>query len=339
MRLELHLGPSGPTLADPAPLALEAERLGFDCVWSAESYGSDAVSVAAWVAARTTRIGIGTAVAQIPARTPATSAMTALTLDHLTSGRFRLGLGVSSPVVSEGWHGVPFGRPLTRTREYVAIVREILRREQPLEFHGEVYDLPLVGRASRGKPLKSILHPVRPDLPIYLAAISQKNVELAAECADGWIPAFYAPAQTHVFADALQRGFERAARRREDFDIAPLVTVRIGENLAACRASVKEAIALYVGGMGSRSDNFYAALVAQYGYEAHVRRIQDHFLAGNREAAAAAVPDALVDEVALVGPPARIADRLETWREAGVDAIIASTAQPETLRVLAELVL
>ena len=339
MRLELHLGPSGATLADPAPLALEAERLGLACVWSAESYGSDAISVAAWVAARTTRIGIGTGVAQIPARTPATSAMTALTLDHLTSGRFRLGLGVSSPIVGEGWHGVPFNRPLTRTREYVQIVRDILKRERPLEFHGNVYDLPLGGRAGRGKPLRSILHPFRPDLPIYLGAIGQKSVELAAEVADGWIPAFFAPAQAHVFAEALRRGFERGRRRREDFDVTPLVTVRIGDNLADCRTSVKRAIALYVGGMGYKGDNFYAELVSRYGYDAHVRPIQDQFLAGNHEAAAAAVPDALVDEVALVGPPARIADQLAAWREAGVDAIIASTVRPETLRVLAELML
>lgn len=337
MRLALHLGQSGAALADPTPLALEAERLGYDSVWSAESYGSDAVSVIAWVAARTSRVGIGTAVAQIPARTPAASAMSALTLDHLSGGRFRLGLGISSPVVTEGWHGVPFDPPLTRTREYVTVVREILRRERPLEHHGKVYDLPLTH--GRGRPLKSILHPRRADLPIYLAAIGPKAVQLAGELADGWIPAFYAPAHARILEEALQRGLGAAGRSRSDIDVAPMVTVRIGDDVDQCRRFVKETIALYVGGMGSRRTNFYADLVRRYGYEDAADRIQALYLAGERGDAVGAVPDALVDDVALVGPRGRIAERLSAWQESGVDTLIVSTDQPEALRALAELVL
>jgi F420-dependent oxidoreductase-like protein len=337
MRLGLHLGQSGAKLVDPTALALEAERLGFDSAWSAESYGSDAFSVCAWVAARTSSIGIGTAVAQIPARTPATTAMSALTIDHLSDGRFRLGLGVSSPVVSEGWHGIPFDRPLTRTREYVSVVREIFRRESPLEYHGHVYDLPLTHGS--GKALKSILHPLRPQLPIYLAAIGAKAVELAGEVADGWIPAFYAPAHASALDEALRRGLDAAGRLRSEIDVAPMVRVCLGDDVHACRAAVKEMIALYVGGMGSRQTNFYADLVRRYGYADEADRVQALYLAGDRRKAVQAVSDALVDEVALVGPRGRIAERLSAWRSSGVDMLIVSTEQPEALQVLAELIL
>jgi F420-dependent oxidoreductase-like protein len=337
MKLGVHLGQSGATLIDPTPLALEAERLGFDSAWFAESYGSDAVSVSAWVAARTTRIAIGTAVAQIPARTPATTAMTALTIDHLSGGRFRLGLGVSSPTVSEGWHGVPFDRPLTRTREYVAIVREIVRRERPLEYKGKVFELPLRGGV-RSRPLKSILHPLRPEVPIYLAAIAPNGVALAAEVADGWIPAFYAPERADVFTEALERGLARAGRKRRDLEVAPMVAVHVGNDIDACRVAVKRMLALYVGGMGSQETNFYADLVTRYGYGEATEVIQRLYASGQREQAVVAVPDALVDEVALVGPQARIAERLRVWESSGVDTLIASTTQPEALRVLAETV-
>src|SRR5437867_9340701 len=211
------------------PLVLESARLGFDSVWSAEAYGSDAVTLITWVAARTERIGVGTAVMQIPARTPAATAMTAITLDHLSGGRFRLGLGVSGPQVSEGWHGVAFGKPLRRTREYVEIVREILRRERPLDYHGEHYQVPVrEGGTGLGRPLKTIVHPLRSDLPIYLAAIGPKNVALAAEIADGWLPTFYAPTHAGVLEPALAEGLARSGRSRSDLDVAPFAMVLLG---------------------------------------------------------------------------------------------------------------
>lgn len=319
------------------PLVLEAERLGFDSVWSAEAYGSDAVTLITWAAARTERIGVGTAIMQMPARTPAATAMTAITLDHLSGGRFRLGLGVSGPQVTEGWHGVPFGKPLGRSREYVQIVRTILRREAPLEFHGAYYDVPVQGGSFLGKPLKTIVHPLRPDLPIYLAAIGPKNVALAAEIADGWLPTFYAPAHGQVFTEALEEGLSRSGRDRKALDVAPFVPVVLGDDVQACRDMIKPALALYVGGMGARGRNFYNDLIARYGYEGEARVIQDLFLEGRKGEAAGAVPDDLVDEVALVGPRERIADRLQLWKEADVDTIIVGTYQPEALHVLAEI--
>jgi F420-dependent oxidoreductase-like protein len=320
------------------PLVLEAERLGFDSVWSAEAYGSDAVTLITWAAARTERIGVGTAVMQIPARTPAATAMTAITLDHLTGGRFRLGLGVSGPQVSEGWHGVTFGKPLERTREYVQIVRAILRREAPLEFHGEHYDVPVPGGTGLGKPLKTIVHPLRSDLPIYLAAIGPRNVALAAEIADGWLPTFYAPAHADLFASSLEEGLGRSGRERSAFDMAPFAPVVLGDDVQACRDLVKPALALYVGGMGARGLNFYNELVRRYGYEGDAEKVQELYLAGRKGEAAGAVPDALVDDVALVGPKERIAERLQLWGEAGVDTLIAGTYQVDALRALSEAV-
>ena len=335
MKLALNLGYWGATPTDFMPLVLEAERLGFDSVWSAEAYGSDAVTLATWAAARTERIGVGTAIMQIPARTPAATAMTAITLDHLSGGRFRLGLGTSGPQVSEGWHGVPFGRPLERTREYVEIVRAILRRERPLEFHGEHYDVPVRGGTGLGKPLKTIVHPLRPDLPIYLAAIGPKNVALAAEIADGWLPTFYAPAHSELFESSLKEGFARSGRDRSGFDVAPFCPVFVGD-LQACRDLVKPMLALYVGGMGARGKNFYNSLVGRYGYEEAAATIQDLYLEGKKAEAAGAVPDGLVDEVSLVGPKERITERLQLWKEAGVDTLIAGVIQPEVLTALAE---
>jgi F420-dependent oxidoreductase-like protein len=318
------------------PMALEAERLGFDSLWSAEAYGSDAVTLITWAAARTERIGVGTAIMQIPARTPAATAMTAITLDHLTGGRFRLGLGTSGPQVSEGWHGVDFAKPLARTREYIEIVRAILRRDGPVEYHGEHYRIPLEGGTGLGKPLKTIVHPLRSDLPIYLAAIGPKNVALAAEIADGWLPTFYAPAHHEVFDASINAGLATAGRARESFDVAPFAPVIVGDDVRLCRDLVKPTLALYVGGMGARSKNFYNSLVQRYGYEEAAAKVQDLYLEGRKGEAARAIPDELVDDVALCGPKERIAERLHIWKEAGVDTLIAGAMQPEALQALAE---
>ncbi|MFQ5829907.1 MAG: LLM class F420-dependent oxidoreductase [Candidatus Methylomirabilia bacterium] len=342
MRLGLNVGYSGPKFSLNLPLVLEAERLGFHSVWTAEAYGSDAVTPCAWMAARTEKIRVGTAIMQMPGRTPAATAMTATTLDQLSGGRFLLGLGVSGPQVVEGWHGVPFGKPLVRTREYVAIVRTIWAREKPLDVNGEHYQIPYSGPGATGlgKPLKSILHG-RPDIPIYLAAIGPKNVALAAEIADGWLPVFFSPHRMALFRESLEAGFARAGGGKSpvSLDIAPSVSVVAGHDVAACRDVVKPRLALYIGGMGSRGKNFYNELVCRYGYEADARRIQELFLVGKREEAAAAVPDRLVDEVALCGPQDRIREQLGAWKAAGVTTLICATAQVDALRMMAELVL
>src|SRR5919108_3415215 len=256
MRLALNLSYSGPTVDLDMARIQDAERLGYDSVWTAEAYGSDAVTPAAWIAARTERLHVGTAIMQIPARTPAMTAMTAMTLDALSGGRFRLGLGVSGPQVVEGWHGQPFGKPLVKTREYVEIVRAILKREKPLEFRGEYYEIPYAGPAATGlgKPLKSILHG-RASLPIYLAAVGPKNVALAAEIADGWIPVFFSARRVGMFREWLAEGFKAGGRSeaaQRDFDVMPMVSVVVGDDVDGCRAAVKPRVALYVGGMGAR---------------------------------------------------------------------------------------
>jgi F420-dependent oxidoreductase-like protein len=342
MRLGLALGYSGAEARVDLALVQDAERLGFHSVWTAEAYGSDAVTPLAWVGAVTYRIQLGTAIMQMAARTPAMTAMTAMTLDGLAGGRVRLGLGVSGPQVVEGWHGQPFGKPLARTREYVAIVRAIVARRAPVEFDGEYYRVPYTGpdATGLGKPLRSILHG-RADLPIYLAAIGPKSVALAAEIADGWLPAFFSPERMGLFRPALEEGFARSGPRprAEPFDVAPTAVVVQGPDVAACRDQVKPRLALYVGGMGASGRNFYFDLACRYGYEAAARRIQDLYLAGRKAEATAAVPDALVDEIALCGPPERIRDRLAAWRAAGVSTLICATRQPEALRTLAELVL
>jgi F420-dependent oxidoreductase-like protein len=342
MRLGLGLGYSGARVQVDVQAVQDAERLGYTSVWTAESYGSDAVVPLAWVGALTYRIQLGTAILQMAARTPAMTAMTAMTLDALSGGRALLGLGVSGPQVVEGWHGQPFGKPLGRTREYVAIVRAILARKQPLEHSGEHYQIPYRGPGATGlgKPLRSILH-ARADLPIYLAAIGPRNVALAAELADGWLPVFFSPDRAGLFHDALAEGFARAgaAGKRERFDVAPMAPVVVGPDVDACRARVKPRIALYVGGMGARGRNFYFDLACRYGYEEPAVRIQDLYLAGRRPEAEAVVPDALVDEVALCGPRERIRERLAAWRDAGVTTLVCATSQPEAIRVMAEMVL
>ena len=339
MRLALSLSYSGAAMALDMTRILEAERLGYDSVWSAEAYGSDAVTPAAWVAARTERIHVGTAIMQIPARTPAMTAMTAMTLDALSGGRFRLGLGVSGPQVVEGWHGQAFGKPLRKTREYVEIVRAILRRDKPLEYRGEYYQIPYAGgdATGLGKPLRSILHG-RAGLPIYLAAVGPRNVALAAEIADGWIPVFFSARRMTLFRAWLDEGFKAGGRGAADFDVMPMVPVVVGDDVAACRAAVKPRLALYVGGMGARGRNFYNDIARRYGYDEAATRIQDLYLAGRRDEAAAAVPDALVDEVALCGPRERIRAQLAEWTGAGVTTLMVA-GDAAAARTLAELTL
>ncbi|MCI0486793.1 MAG: LLM class F420-dependent oxidoreductase [Blastocatellia bacterium] len=339
MRLGLNLGYWGSGSSDNVALAQEAESLGYHSVWTAEAYGSDSVTALTWIAAKTERINVGTAIMQMPARTPAMTAMTAATLDLLTGGRVLLGIGASGPQVVEGWHGILYGKPLARAREYVSIVRTILARERPLEHHGEYYDIPVQGGTGLGKPLKLIIHPLRPHIPIYLAAIGPKNIALAAEIADGWLPIFFSPHHIREFRDSLEEGFTRAGpeKDRSGFDIAPSTTVILGDDADACRAQMKPHLALYIGGMGARGRNFYNDLACRYGYEEAAALIQDLYLAGKKNEAIAAVPDELVDEVALCGPRERIADRLDAWRDAGVTTLICATHSIDALRVMAEL--
>jgi F420-dependent oxidoreductase-like protein len=338
MRFGLNAGYSGARMSINMELVKEADRLGFHSVWAAEAYGSDAVTPVAWIAGQTERIHVGTAIMQMPARTPAMTAMTATTLDQLSGGRFLLGLGVSGPQVVEGWHGVPYGKPLVRTREYVEIVRQIWAREKPLEHQGEHYQIPYRGPGATGlgKPLKSILHGRQ--IPIYLASIGPKSVEQAAEIADGWMPIWYSPYRTHVYRDALNAGFKKAGGGKglHNFDVAPAVTVMLGNDVGACLSFIKPFLALYIGGMGARGKNFYNDLACRYGFEAEAKKIQDLYLGGKKDEAAAAVPDQLADEVALVGPKERIRDRLAAWRESGATTLICALMQIEALRALAE---
>jgi F420-dependent oxidoreductase-like protein len=333
MRLGLNLGYWGADAARVVEVARHAEALGFHSVWTAEAYGSDAVVPLAWVGAQTSKIGLGTAILQMPARSPAMTAMTAVTLDLLSGGRALLGLGLSGPQVAEGWHGQPYGKPLAKTREYVDIVRTIMRREAPLEHHGEHYDIPYTGPGATGlgKPLKLIVHPKR-QIPIYLAAIGPKNVALAAEIADGWLPVWFSPTRMDVYADAFE------GRDLSSFDIAPTVSVVLGDDAAACRQMVKPMLALYIGGMGARGRNFYNDLACRYGYEGAAKEIQDLYLDGKKQEAAAAVPDELVDEVALCGPKERIAELVEPWKMSPATTMVLATVQTEALDLMAELV-
>ena len=336
MKLGVNLGyaPPGTNPVELVPIVQMAEALDYDSAWAAEAWGTDAVSVLAWLGASTTRIKIGSAIMQIPGRTPANAAMTAATLDLMSEGRFILGLGTSGPQVVEGWHGQPWGKPLVKTREYVEIVRTALRREV-VEHHGEHYRIPYDGpdATGLGKPLKLMLRPLRADIPIYLAAMAPKNVALAAEIADGWLPLFVDPGR---FGDAFGASLAGA---REGFDIAATVNVLVGDDVQALRDSLKPYFALYVGGMGAKGKNFYNALVRRYGWEAEAERIQELYLGGKQREAIAAVPDELVDAVSLIGPKERIRDRLEAWRETPVTTLIVGSPQPEALEVLAGLVL
>ncbi len=340
MRLGLNIGYSGARIELPLELIQEADRLGYHSVWTAEAYGSDAVTPLAWIGALTQRIKLGSAIMQMPARTPAMTAMTAITLDQLSGGRFLLGLGLSGPQVVEGWHGRAYGKPLALTREYVTILRQIFQRQAPLVHDGEHYQIPYRGEDATGLglPLKSILHG-RADMPIYLAAIGPKNVALSAEIADGWLPMFFSPAHYDaVFAPSVAAG--RARRdgnaRWADFDIAPTVTVVLEDDLEAAYNQLKPLLALYIGGMGAKGKNFYFDLACRYGFEAAADEIQAHYLAGRRGEAVMAVPDSLVDAVALVGPKARIRDRLARWRESPATTLNITAFDIDTARFMAE---
>jgi F420-dependent oxidoreductase-like protein len=343
MRLGLMVGYSGAKITLPMEMIREADRLGYFAVWTAEAYGSDAVAPLAWIGAQTERVRLGTAIMQMPARTPAATAMTAMTLDQLSGGRMLLGLGLSGPQVVEGWHGVAYGKPLVKTREYIAIVRKILARKEPVVHHGEHYQVPYAGpdATGLGKPLKSILHG-RAGMPIYLAAIGPKNVELAAEIADGWLPIFFSPAHYDaVYKPAIDAGFAKAGGGKDmaAFDIAPSVPVALGDDVDACRASIKPFLALYVGGMGAKGKNFYYDLACRYGYVEAADRVQELYLQGRKEEASAAIPDELVDAVALCGPRARIAERLELWKASPATTLNITTFDIEAVRVMADLVL
>ncbi|CAN5759289.1 LLM class F420-dependent oxidoreductase [soil metagenome] len=343
MRLGLMIGYAGAKLELPLTMIQAADQLGYYAVWTAEAYGSDCVTPLAWIGAQTQQIHLGTAIMQMPARSPAMTAMTAITLDQLSGGRMLLGLGLSGPQVVEGWHGQPYGKPLGKTREYVQIVRTILAREQPLVHQGEHYQIPYQGADATGlgKPLKSILHG-RADLPIYLAAIGPKNVELAAEIADGWLPIFFSPRHyDQVFKARVEAGFGKTEKDKSlaNFDIAPSVPVVVGDDVDRCRNAVKPFLALYVGGMGAKDKNFYYDLICRYGYAEAAAHIQTLYLQGKKVEAAAAVPDALVDDIALCGPKARIAERLQLWKTSPVTTLNLMSATLDAVRVMAELVL
>jgi len=312
-------------------LAQKAERLGYDSAWAAEAWGTDAVSVLSWLAATTSTIKIGSAILQIPARSAANTAMTAATLDLMSGGRFLLGLGTSGPQVVEGWHGQPWGNPLARTREYVQLVRSALRRET-VELHGSEISVPYEGPGATalGKPLKLMMRPLRAEIPIYLAAIGPRNVELAFEIADGWLPILFSPERA---------GATFGFKSRDGFEIAPSVAVVLSDDLEEGRDAVRPMLALYVGGMGARGKNFYNDLIRRYGYEAEAMLIQSLYLEGKQREAIAAVPDRLVDDVALVGSRERIADRLAAWRQSGVTTLIIQSYDPAAVEMMAELVL
>ncbi len=332
MRLGLMLGYWMPDPWDPTDLVLEAERLGYDSVWTAEAYGSDVFSPLCWIGARTSKIKLGTGIMQISARTPACVAMTAATIDHLSNGRLILGIGVSGPQVVEGWYGQPFPGPMGRTREFIQLVRTMLEREGPVTFAGKHYQLPLAGGSGLGKPLKLIVHPRRSRIPIYLGAEGPKNVALAAEIADGWLPLFYSPYRTEIYADSLRNV-------RPGFEIVCPVTVVVNDDLEQALLPVKWALAFYIGGMGAAQKNFHLNLISRLGFGEQAAVVQRLFLEGKRAEAAAAVPDQLADEISLVGSPARIRDRLAAWKASPVTTLIAGTRDPAAIKVLAEAVL
>lgn len=323
MRLGLNLGYWGMgNDADNLALARVADQLGYDIVWVAEAYGSDAPTVLSWIAAQTEQIDIGSAVFQIPARTPAMTAMTSATLDTLSGGRFRLGLGVSGPQVSEGWHGVRFAKPLTRTREYAQIVQKALRRER-LSYEGEFFTLPLPD--GPGKALTLTVHPVRDHLPMYLAAIGPKNLELAGELFDGWLAIFYSPEFAGELLGSITAGREKAGKPLTGFDVVPTVPVVIGDDLAACAEPLRAYASLYIGGMGSREQNFYNRLAVRMGYEEAAQQVQDLYLARDYAGAGAAVPMDFIDNTSLIGPRDRIRDRLHAYADSGVTTLTVAT--------------
>ncbi|MFN8103834.1 MAG: LLM class F420-dependent oxidoreductase [Acidimicrobiia bacterium] len=346
MQLGLQLGywPARPPTGVPE-LVAEAERLGYDSIWTAEAYGSDAFTPLAWWGSQTSRIKLGTDLAQLSARTPTATAMTAMTLDHLSGGRFVLGLGVSGPQVVEGWYGQPFGKPLQRTREYVDIMRRIWARQEPVTYDGAQYELPVPadrpGSTGLGKALKSIVHPLRPDIPVYLGAEGPKNIALAAEIGDGWFPIFYAPTNDDYARKALAEGFAREGARHgaDTFEVAATVPVLCHDDVEVAADMIRPFLALYVGGMGARDANFHLDVFARMGYEAEAVRIQELYLAGDKAAATALVPRKLVEEVALIGPREKVRDELARWEESLVTTLLIGSHDLATVRMMAELVL
>jgi F420-dependent oxidoreductase-like protein len=342
MKLGVHIGywGLGLTREDQLEIVREAEKYGYDSVWTAEAYGSDAATILGWIAGLTEKIKIGSAIFQIPGRSPAMTAMTAATLDQLSDGRMLLGIGSSGPQVSEGWHGVRFANQLARTREYITVVRQALARER-LEFHGEHYDLPLPD--GPGKALKLTISPVQERIPIYLAAIGPKNTALAGEIADGWIPTLLSPEALPELRKSLEEGAERAGRSLDGFDIAPTVNVMVTDDQAGARDASRPFVALYVGGMGSRKQNFYNALMRRYGYEEAAEKVQDLYLEGKKDEAAAALPDEFLDQVALIGPRDVVRERLRVYRDAGVGTLgltplaFDKPGRLEQLRIVSEL--
>jgi F420-dependent oxidoreductase-like protein len=330
----------GLTAAEQLHLAQTAEELGYDSIWAAEAYGSDAASVLAWLAAGTTRIKLGAGIFQIPARSAAMTAMTAATIDQLSGGRFLLGLGTSGPLVSEGWHGVRFPRQVERTRDYIAVVRMALAHKK-VEYHGETMDLPLPD--GPGKVLKLTIRPVQDTIPIYLAVLGPKNVALAGEIADGWLPVFFSPEHVSRLRVPLEEGAARAGRTLDDFRIAPNVNVMISDDVASARDAMRPILALYIGGMGSREQNFYNKVVSSYGFESAAREVQELYLDGKRAAAMEALPDELIDMTCIAGPKDRARERLRAYRDAGVETLIVSPMafdveeRQRQLRLLSEL--
>ena len=339
MKLGLIGGYAGYNMDKQIDRIRAAEAMGYDSVWTSEAYGSDAVSPAAWILAQTDRIRVGTAIMQMSARSPALTAMTAMTLNQMSGGRFIIGLGASGPQVVEGWHGVAYGRPMTRLREYVDILRKIMAREAPAEHQGFHYSMPYQGAdgTGLGKPLKSILPAT--DIPIYSASITPKGVETSAELADGFFPIWMAPEKYSVFEPAISKGIEKSGRTLMDFDVAPFITCVVGDDENACRAPIKENMALYIGGMGARGKNFYNSFAKALGYEDAAVKIQDLYLDRRRDEAAAAVPDEMVDAMHLAGPKEKIVERLKAWKQARekghVSSMLISCQQPEGLELIA----
>lgn len=311
-----------------------AEDLGFDSVWTAEAWGSDVFSPLAYLAGHTERIRLGTSVVQISARTPTATAMHAITLDHLSNGRLVLGLGASGPQVVEGWYGQPYRRPLARTREYVEIIRRVMARDEPLAFDGEFYQHPYHGEGSMGlgKPLRSITHPLRREIPIFLGAEGPKNVTMTAEIADGWIPLYYSPFRQEVYAEQL-------AGAKEAFEVIAMANLAVTDDIDAGLAPVKAMLAFYIGGMGAKGKNFHTDLMARMGFEEEAHRIQDLFMEGRRDEAVEVVPTEFADEISLVGPPERIAEKLAVWRDSPVTTVTMYPTDPGQMRIAAELIL
>src|SRR5580698_4540560 len=346
MQLGITVDVSGPTPKLDMERVLEAERLGFSQVWAGESYGTDSVAPITWILARTTKIKAGTGIMQIPARTPTCAAMTVMSLQLLSNNRFLCGVGVSGAQVVEGWHGVRFGKPMTRTKEYIAIIRQILERKAPLEFHGEEYVIPYAGldATGLGRALRSVTHG-DPAIPFYLASITPAGLRTAGECADGVLPIFYSPEQPNVVSAPILDGLKKAGRPATlaNFDVAPYVRAKMGPDVAACRDAIRPELALYIGGMGARSKNFYNDMISAMGFEADAKVIQDLYLDGKKNDAAAKVPDKLIDAISLVGPAERIRDRLQAWQEVArnghVGTMVLKGASVDVMRVVAEGVL